>query len=374
LPSDVLIAGGNSGYGNPATAAAEVYDEKSGAWVPVASMTSSRLLHTATLLPDGKVLMVGGATRYPAGAPTNTAEIYDPAGGQFAATSGNLADARYRHSATLLGDGRVLIVGGWGENGALASAELYDPVTQTFSPAGNMQTARERHAAVAFDGGNKVLVVGGLSHTYEIWDSASNGFTAQGQIPSVQEIFPDPVTDSAGNRMIVGGMPYSDYYEVTAAEQLLNPETQSFTAGKNLNEARSGHTLTALAEGTQLVAGGFDGKVLGSAELRKPSGWTTLATALVTARTDHTATLLSNGGVLIAGGTGADGSPLASTEIYDPATQSFKAGPSTGFVRFGHTAISFVPKNVATSTTLASSPNPSHFREPNHPDRHRQSR
>src|SRR4051812_1875295 len=129
-------------------------------WSPTGSLGSPRAAGTATLLTTGpyagQVLFVGGAS-----ASTNNAEIHDPATGTGIWT-GSLAEARYFHTATMLGDGRVLIVGGsGGPSGVLASAELYDPVTSTFSPAGSMATARYVHTATLLPNG-KVMVAGGL--------------------------------------------------------------------------------------------------------------------------------------------------------------------------------------------------------------------
>ncbi|WP_395845218.1 Kelch repeat-containing protein [Cystobacter fuscus] len=97
-----------------------------------ASMGSVRTEHAATLLADGRVLVVGGTG--PSGELV-TAEVYDPATHTWSAT-GSLAVLRRHHTATLLNDGRVLVVGGTGSSGNVALAELYDPATGTWSPGG----------------------------------------------------------------------------------------------------------------------------------------------------------------------------------------------------------------------------------------------
>jgi len=119
------------------------------------SLATARYFHTATLLPNGKVLVAGGAIGY---TPLASAELYDPATGTWTATE-SLHTARFFHTATLLPNGKVLVAGGAG-NGYLASAELYDPATETWTATGSLHTARDLHTATLLPNG-KVLVAGG---------------------------------------------------------------------------------------------------------------------------------------------------------------------------------------------------------------------
>jgi hypothetical protein len=119
-----------------------------GNFVITGSLTMARFGHTATLLPNGKVLVAGGG-----------AELYDPASGAWSVT-GSLATARSGHTATLLPNGKVLVAGGVGPSGILASAELYDPASGTWSATGSLATARRLHTATLLPNG-KVLVAGG---------------------------------------------------------------------------------------------------------------------------------------------------------------------------------------------------------------------
>jgi Kelch motif len=129
-----------------------------GAFIATGSMVHPRLSHTATLLNDGRVLITGGFT-YPAGnEPLRQAELYDPATGTFSPT-GSMSIARSWATATLLPDGRVLIAGGY-ESRDLATAEIYDPATETFSATGNMAAARRGHSATLLSNG-RVLINGG---------------------------------------------------------------------------------------------------------------------------------------------------------------------------------------------------------------------
>ncbi|MCX6388254.1 MAG: kelch repeat-containing protein, partial [Solirubrobacterales bacterium] len=107
-------------------------------FAPTGSLTDARQAQTATLLPNGKVLIAGGNG---SSGHLASAELYDPATGVFTPT-GSLTDARYSATSTLLRNGKVLIAGGYGNSGILASAELYDPATGVFTPTGSLTDAR----------------------------------------------------------------------------------------------------------------------------------------------------------------------------------------------------------------------------------------
>ena len=154
----VLITGGQVDQGPAASNQANIYDPATKTFTPTSSsMNSARLGHTATLLNDGTVLIVGGqsdSTTYLA-----SAEIFNPTDGGFTLTSGHLTTPRAGHTATLLADGTVLIAGGF--NGSvLSSAELYNPQTQTFTVVGPLTTARYTHTATLLPNGKSADCVG----------------------------------------------------------------------------------------------------------------------------------------------------------------------------------------------------------------------
>ena len=146
------------------TVLAELYNPATGTFSPTGSMAVARAIHQATLLPDGRVLVSGGFGEDPApGTPgPERSEIYDPATGAFT-PGGDLQVGRSLHSSLLLTDGRVLVVGGvadLGDRAAVALTELYDPATNAWSPGPSLQTA-PRGATATLLGNGKVLVFGG---------------------------------------------------------------------------------------------------------------------------------------------------------------------------------------------------------------------
>jgi N-acetylneuraminic acid mutarotase len=160
LDGRVLVAGGQ-----PNTAAAEVYDPRSGVWSVTGSMSVGREGHTATRLLNGEVLVSGGSVGFGPVNPVTTSELYDPRSGTWH-QAGNMMSARYRHAATHLPNGEVLVSGGVtdGAGDVTVSAELYDPASNTWSSAGDMTSPRMDHTLTSLLDG-KVLATAGASTT-----------------------------------------------------------------------------------------------------------------------------------------------------------------------------------------------------------------
>ena len=299
-----------------------------GSWTATGSLVTIRgSSPTATLLPNGKVLVTGGAN----GIALANAELYDLANGLFTATS-SMTTGRWGHTATLLPSGKVLITGGLGAT-ILASAELYDPATGLFTATGSMATVRAQHTATLLPNG-KVLITGGTPNlatgltSAELYDPATGLFTATGHMVVARSSHTATLLPN-GKVLVAGG--------VTASAELYEPATGQFTATGSMATARTSHTATLLPSGKVLVIGGLGG--LASAALYDPAtGLFTATGSMVTATTRyaHTATLLPNGKVLIAGG--VEVAVLASAELYDPATGLFTATGSMAAVRISHTA------------------------------------
>ena len=280
----VLVAGGFN-------TTSELYDAATGTWKRTGDTLATHHYHSMTRLLDGRVLIAGGGT-----CPVTlaTAEVYYPALGRWRAT-GSLVVFRTHHSATLLPNGKVLIAGGEDTSGAaLSSVELYDPATGTFSLAGNMGTARRDHTATMLPNG-KVLVAGG------------------------------------GN----------DSSDTLGSAELYDPETGSWTSVGGMGTPRRFHSASLLPNGKVLVAGGgsWDIASSSSAELYDPAKGTWSATgSMSTPRRYHSATLLPNGKVLATAGYHQATGILKAAEVYNPATGTWCPAGSLNVDRYGHTA------------------------------------
>lgn len=162
----VLVAGGGGFGGKTDLSSAEVYDPANGTWSATGSMGVVRGGHTATLLADGTVLVVGGVGQNGTGVEWASAEWYDPASGTWTAT-GTMGEVRYGHTATVMRDGRVLVVGGFntdlsGVSVPLTSAELYDPSSGSWSPTANLVEAQSGSTATLLMDGRVLLLSGGV--------------------------------------------------------------------------------------------------------------------------------------------------------------------------------------------------------------------
>src|SRR5580698_827095 len=332
----VLIAGGANKASDPncvgGIVSAELYDAYASASTPTGSMAAARYAHTATLLPNGNVLVAGGfgntSDCQGVGAQAqNTAELYDANKGSFSVT-GNMSIPRGGHTATMLTDGKVLIAGGadQGVGGAgSATAELYDPSIGAFTQTGSMAVARFRHTATLLKNG-QVLITGGVpldssipTSTAELYDPATGIFTTTGGMSTAREEHTATLLDD-GEVLITGGqspVTGSSDLQLTATAEIYNPSTGLFAPTGSMTEARDLHTATLLMDGTVLIAGG--GNNSATAELYDPSTGTFSKTgSMEFGRAGHTATALSMPDgiycVLVVGG--GSFNPIATAETY----------------------------------------------------------
>jgi N-acetylneuraminic acid mutarotase len=211
LPDGTVLVAGGDGRTGP-LASAEVYEPSTGSWTATGSMIEARYGHTATLLSDGRVLVAGGAAIFTDGDvsgpdPLASAELFDPRSGTWAAT-GSMTEDRLGHTATLLPDGTVLVAGGEGSfgSGDPASAELYDPRNGSWTVTGSMHAARAYHTATLLLDGT-VLVAGGgvigLLASAELFDPGSGSWTATGSMNGGRA--ENTATLLPGGRVLVAG-------------------------------------------------------------------------------------------------------------------------------------------------------------------------
>jgi hypothetical protein len=320
----------------PATTAA--------AWRTTKDMIRPHAFHAATLLPDGRVLVAGGLVNDRLdGKVSASAELFDPGSGKWIATRAMVVP-RWGQTATLLPDGKVLVAGSYvNSSDRLASAELYDPGTGRWTPTGSMNIGRGGHTATLLPNG-RVLVVGGgamdtlleggpRSATAELYDPATGEWTATGSMVEARTDF--TATLLHDGRVLVAGGDGS----FTAAE-LYDPVTGRWTATGSMADGRFGHTATLLPDGTVLVTGGCacsDPGAWASAELYNPgTGRWTATGSMGMARIHHTATLLADGTV-IAVNDGLYDRPT-SAELYDPRSGHWTDTASPAVPRVGYTA------------------------------------
>jgi hypothetical protein len=348
---------------------------------PTGNLQDQREFHTATLLPNGKVLVAGGAVdgeveeEYSCNAGKDSAELYDSAAGTFAST-GTMTSRRYAHTSTLLQNGAVLITGGYSfdsfdcyqnsNSPAVASAEIYDPSNGSFAPTGSMAEVRGGHTATLLTNG-KVLIAGGDntegdvppffsvdgSVTAEVYDPATGLFTSTGNMVTPR-VGQTATLLANGDVLFAGGWSASQNASIAVAE-VYHQATGAFTPTGSMTSPRSGHTATLLPDGKVLIAGGAQDQTLTNsdrAEIYDPATGSFLATgSMAEKRCSHTATLLPNGTVLVVGG----GSIVTEvTESYDPSTGSFVLSGLTEFDRSRHSATLLQNGNVLVVGGLAS--------------------
>jgi uncharacterized delta-60 repeat protein len=300
----VLVAGGN-----PYSSTSELYDPATGTWTQTGNLNFGRYFHTATLLPNGKVLVAGGAGGDLLSPFLVQSELYDPATGTWSQT-GNLNVRRGSQTATLLPNGKVLVAGGsffipdlsWDNTRPPTvyypvQSELYDPATGTWTQAGNLNSGRDNHTATLLSNG-KVLVAGGSGISSELYDPATGTWSQTGNLNFAREYH--TATLLPNGKVLVAGTGGAGI-----SSELYDPATGTWTQTGNLNFGRRSHTATLLPNGKVLVAGGDHpggGSYLVQSELYNPATGTWTQTGnLNHPHANHTATLLSNGKVLVAG-------------------------------------------------------------------------
>lgn len=309
----VLIAGGETSRWL-AISSAELYDPQTSSFVSTGGMSTISGPNSAFLLPDGTVAVFG----------TSTAEVYDPATGQFSLAT-NFPYYREMFATTVLPDGNILISGGRtkDQQTTYISSWVYDWRTRTLVAAGNLLRARSSHVAVLL-GDNSVLVVGGIDASYfilleaELYDTGlGNGITISNSAVYmrshiVKTVLPD------GDVLLIDNCETRGYVNQT---QLYDHVTKTFSAfPAGIGSQRMCFTATQLANGDLVLLGG----TYGFSQLNMPATWFSWTSrefysnsSIRKGRYLHTATLLQDGRVLIVGGEDqtVNGGVLQSAEV-----------------------------------------------------------
>jgi M6 family metalloprotease-like protein len=294
-------------------------------WAAAPPMAEARGEPAVAVLADGRVLAVGGDTR--------TAEVFDP----WTSTWSGAAEppaAFLGATATLLGDGRVLVAGGSFSNPfPPVNSAVYDPATDSWEVAGQLRHNRWDHSAIALDDG-RALVAGGRwgewptindATAVSVFDPADGAWTEVGSL-SRRLIAPGLVKLADGRVLIVGGR------EVTA----FDPVAGTLGRAAPLPDDWQQPVAVGLADGRVLLA---DAEGTGLTLLWAPeTGRWQLAGDMGLSRHDYTATALGNGVVVVAGGRDANGTPLGAVELFDPASARWSLGSSLTAARWGHAA------------------------------------
>jgi len=348
----VLICGGtvNANVGG-VLASAELYDPGSHRFVATGSMTVARQGHTITMLRDGRVLITGGARNIGFRSELSSAEIYDPATGTFSAT-GSMTTPREGHTATMLRDGRVLIVGG-SDNGihALDSAEIYDPARGAFSATGHLNQPRVAQVAALLHS-SKVLIAGGgrggmpggyISYdTAELYDPATGRFATMrarmkfDRVGAAAVLLNDSrvlIVGGKSGRIVTGRHPNLRSLTPLSSAEIYDPESSSFIRTSDMSATHFLPTATLLDNGQVLVVGGWTMQGFTVVGMRDADVYQPETNRFVrvgptnVARLENTATLLNDGEVLIAGGIDGKSLVTASVEFYSPRSHRFMMLP-----------------------------------------------
>jgi hypothetical protein len=303
-----MICGGATGalLAQIAQKTNEIYDPLTDSWSLNANdMTTERSMHTATRLNDGRWLLVGGVDRL--NDPQSSAEIWNPVTNTFTAAA-SMRDKRMGHTATLLPNGRVLIAGGLSDMNstsspldpifsALGTTEIYDPVSDTWAQGPAMRAPRAGQGALVLPN-SRILLAGGISwvriiirlpvilRDCDVYDPTTNAITAGPAMATSRSIFP-VVELTSGQFLVSGGIAtisLTQYGTPTAAAEVFDAAANAWRAAGTMQRARGNHAVMPLANGRWLAIGGADGDVL-----------TPIA--------------------------------LDTTEVYDPQTNAWGAGP-----------------------------------------------
>jgi Kelch motif len=334
-----------------------------GNFTAVGNMTTVRAEHTATLLGNGKVLIAGGVGN--SFQPLASAELYDPSTGTFAPT-GSMITPRYLHSATLLADGRVLIAGGTQDvNGGTSvfTVEIYDPSTGAFTATGDLTSIGGDVYAIPGDvttllPDGRVFVA--ATNNAEIYDPHSGTFTPTGPYADPSFVYGTTVTLLTNGKVLVTGVTGCPTSCSVGEAELFDPQSGTFgVTGPMMAKYYPdyGYTATLLTDDRVLFLGSDDFGVADT-EVYNPTTGAFASTGSAFSQELAPASRLTDGTVLIAGGQVPGGGGSAAAELYVPASGTFEivGGMTTG--RHSHTATPLPDDTVLITGGFSGWPDP----------------
>lgn len=324
----VLLAGGTgfSGFCMPEDSA-ELYDPITGLFEPAGPMNETRCEPRAVTLGDGRVLIVGGI-----GSGIGNAELYDPTTGVFTPTGPLVIPRGAGFTVTLLADGRVLVTGGDHFAGTTDLAEIYDPGTDRFTPVGPMTTPRALHSATLLSDGTVLLAGGGagfsclpMAATAELFDPIAESFSPTSGDPA-GPLWSHAAARLPGDRVLLaGGEPTCGLATGgTPAAMLFDRATGGFTPLPDMTAVHGmGVDATALPDGRALVAGGWLGSSpVADGDLFDPvTGIFSSMGPMTAPRAFHAQIGLPGGAVLIAGGETSLIAATGTAEVFTPPVE-----------------------------------------------------
>ena len=339
----------------------EIYDPATGQWTPSGDMGQEREFFTLISLGDGSILSAGGTDVQLE--PPKTTEVRDPGTGEWSA-SGKMSTGRERGAAVLLSDGRVLYTGGKNKNlREQDSTEIFDPASGEWTEAAPMGQARSIHTATLLQDGRVLAVGGGKPEgpyfaTAEVYDPSADTWTQVGAM-RLPRILHTATLLADGRVLVVGGkgepVPNVDS-QLRQTAELFDPETGEWSPAGEMAEGRAEHTATVLADGRVLVIGSLGNKA--TAEIYDPDtdAWYD-AGAMEETRYRHTATLLADGSVLVVGGQSTD-SVTINSEVFTHGTFASGDACATGVRGSESTLVGVEPAEPVAEAEQEATPTP----------------
>lgn len=339
----VLIVGGYqplfAGQSENPSELVSIYDTVNGGWQNVGTITPPQFSHNMIILPDQRVVVLGswddsnnvaGITEITINSASQASIIRVGALPSGYGTGSN--------SATLLADGRILIAGGYSipNDASLNNSLIYNPADQSMTPVSNMNFPRNNHAAVLLDDG-RVLVIGGNSESAsaEVYDPQTDTWELTGEMVAVRA-YPDAVKLVNGYVFVTGGISQETYTGVNLATvaitEIYDPATNEWQSVTPALSDKFSQNVLLLEDGRVLVLNGFDRtgaeyKAITKVEIydSNADSWTSTAPMPVVAYY-HTAHVLADGSVIVIGG-GHFSAPLPVVQHYDPVTDTWTLVP-----------------------------------------------